>query len=98
MVLFRRLLANAIRTTAEGKVPAQPRLAINKPVSTYAHEVVMRVPADVDLDDPQRLAQFGREAALSFVEFDHLPPQERERAVEKKVRDILQSMAHVAAK
>jgi nitrite reductase/ring-hydroxylating ferredoxin subunit len=98
VVLFRRLLANAIRTTAEGKVPAQPRLTTDKPVSTYAHEVVMRVPADVDLDDPQRLAQFGREAALSFVEFDQLPPIERERAVEKKVRDILQSMAHASAK
>jgi len=98
VVLFRRLLANAIRTTAEGQVPAQPRLTTNKPVSTYAHEVVMRVPADVDLDDPQRLAQFGREAALSFVEFDQLPPVERERAVEKKVREILQSMAHVGAK
>jgi len=60
--------------------------------------VVMRVPADVDLDDPQRLAQFGREAALSFVEFDQLPPVERERAVEIKVREILQSMAHVGAK
>jgi phenylpropionate dioxygenase-like ring-hydroxylating dioxygenase large terminal subunit len=98
VVLFRRLLANAIRTTAEGKVPAQPRLTTDKPVSTYAHEVVMRVPNDVDLDDPQRLAQFGREAALSFVEFDSLPPVERERAVEKKVREILQSMAHVGAK
>jgi hypothetical protein len=98
VVLFRRLLANAIRTTAEGQVPAQPRLTTNKPVSTYAHEVVMRVPADVDLDDPQRLAQFGREAALCFVEFDQLPPVERERAVEKKVREILQSMAHVGAK
>ncbi len=98
VVLFRRLLANAIRTTAEGKVPAQPRLTTDKPVSTYAHEVVMRVPADVELDDPQRLAQFGREAALSFVEFDQLPPVERERAVEIKVREILQSMAHVGAK
>ena len=97
VVLFRRLLANAIRTMAEGKVPAQPRLTTDKPVSTYAHEVVMRVPNDVDLDDPQRLAQFGREAALSFVEFDSLPPVERERAVEKKVREILQSMAHVGA-
>ena len=98
VVLFRRLLANAIRTTAEGKVPVQPRLKGDKPVSTYAHEVVMRVPDDVNLDDPQRLAQFGREAALSFVEFDHLPPLERERAVDKKVREILQSMAHASAK
>jgi hypothetical protein len=98
VVLFRRLLANAIHTTAQGQVPVQPRLTTDQPVSTYAHEVVMRVPADVDLDDPQRLAQFGREAALCFVEFDHLPPLERERAVEKKVRDILQSMAHASAK
>jgi hypothetical protein len=37
-------------------------------------------------------------AALCFVEFDQLPPVERERAVEKKVREILQSMAHVGAK
>jgi hypothetical protein len=43
-------------------------------------------------------AHFGREAALSFVEFDQLLPIERERAVEKKVREILQSMAHVGAK
>ena len=85
-------------STAQGQVPVQPRLTTDQPVSTYAHEVVMRVPADVDLDDPQRLAQFGREAALSFVEFDSLPPVERERAVEKKVREILQSMAHVGAK
>jgi hypothetical protein len=62
-------------------------------VRTYAHEVVMRIPADVHLDDPAALAELGRNVARTFVETDKLPPAERERAAEQLIRQLFESAA-----
>jgi hypothetical protein len=89
VVLFRRMLAKAIRDTQEGIQPEKPMLYSNSKVKTYCHEIVVKAPAGVDFSDSQKLAEFGRCAALSFVEFDHLSPKEREESVTKRVQDMI---------
>jgi phenylpropionate dioxygenase-like ring-hydroxylating dioxygenase large terminal subunit len=89
VVLFRRMLAKAIRDTQEGIQPEKPMLYSNSKVKTYCHEIVVKAPAGVDFSDSQKLAEFGRSAALSFVEFDHLSPKEREESVTKRVQDMI---------
>ena len=90
VALIRRLLARAIAATKEGKVPAMPRLYPDGKVRTYVHETIIRVPADAHLDDAKALAEFGRRAAGVFIEVDNLPPAERERAAEEKIRRLLE--------
>ena len=99
VVLFRRMLAEAIREVQEGRRPAVPKLyGRDEAVRTYAHEVVVKVPPGVNLDAPAALADFGRQTALAFVETDHLAGAEREAAVAKKVQKLLRERAAVPAK
>jgi nitrite reductase/ring-hydroxylating ferredoxin subunit len=98
VVLFRRMLAAAIREVQEGKKPAVPKLYSQDTVRTYAHELVVKVPADAPLDDPKALAEFGRNAALAFVATDHLLGAEREAAVDQKIKELLRDMAPLTAK
>jgi hypothetical protein len=83
------LLAKAIAATQEGKAPPMPRLYPHGKVRTYVHETVIRAPADGSLDDPRALADFGRRAANVFIELDQLPPPEREKATEARIRELL---------
>jgi hypothetical protein len=89
VVLFRRMLAKAIRDTQEGVQPQKPKLYINSKVKTYCHEIVVRAPDGVDFSDPIKLAEFGRSAALCFVEFEHLNSKEREESVTKRIQEML---------
>ena len=90
VVLSRRMIASAIGSVQEGKTPAMPRLYKNAKVRTYAHETVVRIPVPGMLDDPKALADFGRCAAMAYVETDHLPPKERELEVAKRVRGLFE--------
>jgi hypothetical protein len=63
-------------------------------VRTYAHETVVRLPSPDALADPKALAEFGRRAAMAYVETDHLAPHEREIEVAKRVRSLFE---HVGA-
>jgi hypothetical protein len=67
------------------------------PVRTYASEIVVRVPEGL-LDEREALAEFGRQAALAFVETDELLGSEREAATQARVQVLLDSMSRVAAK
>jgi len=96
-VLFRRMLAQAIREVQEGNKPGVPRLYPQGPVRTYASEIVVRAPEGV-LDDPQALAAFGQKAALAFVETDHLLGPERETATADKVQALLREFSPAGAK
>jgi hypothetical protein len=93
VVAFRRMLAQAIKDNEAGKAPVKPKIYDQGPVSTYAHEIVLKIPEGVDLSDSKKLSEFGHQAALAFVEFDALPPLVREKAVKEKVKTILESMA-----
>lgn len=93
VTLFRRMLGNAIRDTATGKAPPMPRLYAQGAVRTYAHEVVVRVPAGAQLEDRAALAAFGRNVALAFVETDHLPPAAREAEAERRIRGLFEVAA-----
>ena len=89
IVMFRRLLARAIEATLKYDTPDKPRRYADGRVRTYVHETVVRVPAGVDLDDPKALADFGRRAAEVFVATGELPPPERERECELRIRALL---------
>jgi len=90
VVLFRRMLRAAITAVQAGRPPDKPRPpAQGESVRTYVHETVVRVPPGVNLDDPDALAEFGRRAAQVFIETDHLPPAERERECERRIRRLL---------
>jgi len=46
------------------------------------------VPSPDLLSDPQSLADFGRRAAMAYVETDHLPQEEREQEVARRIRGL----------
>jgi hypothetical protein len=93
VVLFRRMLAKAIRETQEGIRPDKPKLYGSSKVKTYCHEIVVKAPPGVDFSDPQKLAAFGRSAALCFVEFENFEPKERELMVTQKIQDMLNQLS-----
>jgi hypothetical protein len=90
VVLSRRMLTTAVSAVQEGKTPVMPRLYKSSKVRTYAHETVVRIPSPGLLDDPKALADFGRRAAMAYVETDELPPKERELEVAKRIRGIFE--------
>jgi len=91
VVLIRRMLVNAINTTREGKVPAIPRLPEDgKPVRTYAHEVILRVPDASGLGDRTVLGEFGSRAAKVIIELDHLSPEQRDEKAKARIVRILE--------
>ena len=90
VVLFRRMLANAMRAVADGATPALPCLYQGQtPVRTYAHEIVLRLPRADMLSDRQALAQFGRRAASVFVEMDDVALERRNEVAAQRIRKIL---------
>jgi hypothetical protein len=86
------MLAQAIRDVQDGKQPEVPRVRDCGPVRTYASEIVVRVPEGL-LDERSALADFGRQAALAFVETDGLLGAEREAATQERVQALLHSLS-----
>jgi phenylpropionate dioxygenase-like ring-hydroxylating dioxygenase large terminal subunit len=91
VVLFRRMLAKAIAATQAGEAPAVPRRYAGGPVRTYAHEAVLRLPPDAKLDDPKALAAVGRRVAEIFIGTDDLPPAERDKVAEQRIRRLFET-------
>ena len=90
VVLFRRMLANAIKATADAKTPVLPRTyPEGTPVRTYAHETVLRLPSPDALGDRQSLAEFGRRAAQVFVDIDDVPLACRDAAAAERIAPLL---------
>ena len=77
VAMLRRMLTQAIK--AERFDPPSKGV-----VRTYAHTVVLRCPGEIDL------AAFGRRTAEVFVETASLPPLEREKVAEEKIRRLLE--------
>ena len=96
VVLFRRMLAKAIRDTQDGVRPQKPKLYNNAKVKTYCHEIVVKAPEGVDFTDPQKLADFGRSAAMYFVEYEDFSPKEREAMVTQRVQELLNALCTAA--
>jgi nitrite reductase/ring-hydroxylating ferredoxin subunit len=91
VALSRRQLAAGIKAVQEARVPAVPRLyPQGARVRTYAHETVVRLPSPEALADSRALAEFGRRAALAYVDSDGLPPREREAEVARRVRALFE--------
>jgi hypothetical protein len=88
--LARRLIAKAIRSVEKGEIPELPRLNPNGFVNSFAHEIVIKAPDFPD--NPEKLALFGRQAAMAFVELSDLSPIDREKKAEVIVRDILKNI------
>jgi nitrite reductase/ring-hydroxylating ferredoxin subunit len=90
VVLSRRMLTGAISAVQEGRTPSIPRQYKSAKVRTYAHETVVRLPSPDALADPKALADFGRRAAMAYVDTDHLPPREREIEVARRIRGLFE--------
>lgn len=91
VALTRRMLTSAIGVVEKGGTPVMPRLYPKTArVRTYAHETVVRVPSPGALSDPRALAEFGRRAAMAYVETDNLPPKERELEVARRIRGLFE--------
>ena len=94
VVLSRRQITSAVKAVQDGGTPALPRVhAKRASVRTYAHETVVRLPFPGALADAKALAEFGRRAAMAYVETDHLPPVEREAEVARRVRALFEHVA-----
>jgi hypothetical protein len=90
VVLTRRMLTAAISAVQEGRTPAIPRLVTDRKLPTYAHETVVRIPSHIDLSDPKALYEFGRRAAMVYVETDDLSPAERVSEIGRRVRGLFE--------
>ena len=91
VVLIRRLLARAIKAVADGKKPEQPQYRLrDNEARTYVHESVVKLPSADALNEPGALAEFGRRAALAYVETDGLSSDEREAAVGRIIREMFE--------
>jgi hypothetical protein len=97
VVLFRKMLGNAIRDVANSATPPVPGRCNEGDVRTYAHEVVIKVPGEAGLGDPVALAAFGRKTAQAFIDTADLPPAAREAEVERRVRALVDSLASATA-
>ena len=97
VVLIRRMLTNAINMTREGKIPPIPRLPEpERPVRTYAHEVVLRLPHPGGLADPKRLYQFGNRAAKAIIDADDIPAERRDQVARERIVKILEEACATA--
>jgi hypothetical protein len=90
VVLLRRMLAQAIQSVQDGARPEFPKPSAGM-VRTYAHSVVVEVPADVRIEDQEALGAFGRRVAEVFVDTASVPPSAREKAAEDKIRGLFQA-------
>jgi nitrite reductase/ring-hydroxylating ferredoxin subunit len=94
VVMIRRMLANAINATQEGKVPAIPRLPESeKAVRTYAHEVVLNLPSADALADPKVLYTFGNRAAKAIINTDGIPADQRDDVARERIVQILAELS-----
>ena len=90
VALIRRMLAHAINTTREGKVPAIPRPPQGgQPVQTYCHEVILKLPDAAALADRQVLGEFGNRAAKAIIEIQGLSPDQRDQKARSRIIEIL---------
>jgi phenylpropionate dioxygenase-like ring-hydroxylating dioxygenase large terminal subunit len=90
VVMIRRMLAAAIRTTLEGKVPSIPRLPESeRPVRTYSHEVVLNLSDPTALADPTALYAFGNRAAKAIIDTDDIPAKQRDEVARSRIQKIL---------
>lgn len=90
VVLIRRLLSQAIKAVANGEQPTVPNSkTVDGKVRTYAHESVVKLTGKGDLSEPDALAEFGRRAALAYVDTDDLSSQQRELEVARRIRGML---------
>jgi nitrite reductase/ring-hydroxylating ferredoxin subunit len=97
VVLIRRMLANAINMTREGKIPPIPRLPEpERPVRTYAHEVVLRLSNPAGLSDPKRLYEFGNRAAKAIIDTDDIPAEQRDEVARERIAKILEEACATA--
>jgi nitrite reductase/ring-hydroxylating ferredoxin subunit len=85
IVMFRRLLARAIREVQGGSTPTLPRLYPDGYVPTYAHETSVEVEPSSPIGDEASLVAFGREAARVVIETDAIRDN-TERTAEVKRR------------
>jgi hypothetical protein len=88
---LRRALTKAITAVQDGKPVAPNKVDSRGRVRTYVHETVIRIPNGLNLDEAKALQEFGRRAAMVFVETDGLDPDERERYAEGRIRAFLQT-------
>ncbi len=58
-------------------------------MTTYAHEVILRLPDAAALADRQVLGEFGARAAKAIIELDHLPPEQRDAQARARIAEIL---------
>jgi len=85
IVMFRRLLARAMREIQGGGTPTLPRLYPNGHVPTYTHETSVEVEPSSPIGDDASLIAFGREAARVVLETDSIHDN-AERTAEAKRR------------
>jgi nitrite reductase/ring-hydroxylating ferredoxin subunit len=87
VVMLRRLLTQAVRTTEEGETPMYPRpVMVAGAIATYCHEFVMTLPEDAELHSDRDVAEFGNHAAQIVVDTAGLDARERELVAAERIR------------
>ncbi len=89
IVMFRRMLRQAIDAVQNDEVPELPRLYGNDPVRTYNYELVFQLPSQSNIRDLGALQEFGRRATEIVIETDQLPPLEREAVSRERIARLL---------
>jgi nitrite reductase/ring-hydroxylating ferredoxin subunit len=89
IVMFRRMLRQAIDAVQQGETPELPRLYGDDPVRTYNYELVFDLPSQSNIDDLASLKEFGRRATQVVIDTDTLPPLDREATARERILRLL---------
>ena len=88
VALFRRRLREAVRDVAAGREPVQPGDTGTPPIPTCAGDTVLRVPPADGEDDEALVDAVAREVMTRICAADHLRGAERDRLVERSLREL----------
>ncbi|HEX2565688.1 MAG TPA: aromatic ring-hydroxylating dioxygenase subunit alpha [Burkholderiales bacterium] len=84
----RRQIRRGIRALQEGKPLPAPKRYPSGVVPTYNAEIVLRVPPNGG-DDTKLIQAFGRKTCEIVIATADLPPGERHREIERRVREMV---------
>jgi nitrite reductase/ring-hydroxylating ferredoxin subunit len=86
---LRRLVMLGIKAVQDGEDPRVPKRYPEGLVPTYSHDIVVKLPSQVNISDTSALRAFGRRVTEVVVETGNLPAAEREIVAGERVQRIV---------
>jgi hypothetical protein len=86
VAMWRRLCRKALR--GEIEVKAQQPREDGKPIHTYTHDTVLKIPQKGGADDRSLLRSIGREVLAAILEGDSVPDEARAARIRANLESV----------